>query len=613
MKILCLHSDYIKVRPVQKAIKDADQIDKKEFQSREALVVFTAVEKKDEENPQNVVKNGIKEILDVYNQVKAKEIVIYPYVHLSSDPASPAVAKVVLNGLFDGLKSDYKVGKMPFGWYKAFEISVKGHPLSELSREIGLEGKKELGEEREKQSKIEGFEILLPNGKIVSEKEAKEYPAVKFIIADESGKSCGDEKREEPAHLELITKLSISRNEPISDAGCYSWFPNGTLIKQLIRTRTWDGFVTKFGALPITTPLIIRKDDPGVQWLTGHFPERQYRVLPGRKDKTNEMSLKTAGDYAVFSIFRDMLISYKQMPIALYEDEQYDHRYEQRGELRGMNRLREFEMHNVHSVCENEEQAYDSFRKVFLQECDILGDLGIKPDAFLFYCEKGKQERYLPYMKELAKKYKVPVVIELLSQITVYMGAWIDYIVLDSCNRPMEICTSQVDFQSAKYWDIFFVDKEGTKKMPYILHTGFGVERTVAALLEILARNKNPTFPMWLSPTQVRLCPVNDSFIPYCEEIAKKMANVRVDVDDRTESVQKKVRDAEVDWVPMIVVVGEKEKASGKLAVRFRETGKVENIDMKELASRVAKETEGYPFKPLPLPRLLTRRPKFVG
>jgi len=456
MKILCLHSDYLKVRPTKKAIKDADEIKEKEFQSKETLVIFTAVEKRDEENPENVIKNGVKEIKSVYNQVKAKEIVIYPYVHLSPDPSSPAVAKEVLEGLLEGLKK-YKVQKMPFGWYKAFEISVKGHPLSELSREIGPTEKKEESEEREKQSKIEGFEILLPNGKIVSQKDAKDYPVVKQIIEEESGKCRGS--RGEPAHLELIAKLTIARNEPVSDSGCYSWFPKGAFMKQLIRNHAWDGFITKFGAYPITTPVIIRKDDPGVQWLTGHFPERQYRVLPGKKDKSTEMTLKTAGDYAVFSVFRDMSISYKNLPISLYEDE-LDHRYEQSGELKGMNRLRGFEMHNVHSVCENEKQAYDLFKKVFSRECIILEDIGLEPDGFLFYCEKGKQKKYLPYMEELAKKYKVPVVIELLTNITVYMGAWIDYIVLDSCNRPMEVCTSQVDFQSAKYWDISFVDKK---------------------------------------------------------------------------------------------------------------------------------------------------------
>lgn len=610
MKIIALHSDFIEITPKKKAIKDADKVDKKTLKFKECLVVLSAAQAKDESNPESVAKNLSKQVEDIANRVNTKTIVLYPYVHLVSDPSNPKVAKEILNNADKLLKKKFKVNQAPFGWYKQFNIKCKGHPLSELSREFGPEAE-EKEEERDKQSKIHGFEIILPNGKIVSEKQGKKYPAVECTILDECGK--GGEDKKEPIHIELIKKLSISRNEPVSDSGCYSWFPNGAFMKQLIRERTWQGFVSKFGAYPVTTPLIIRRDDPGVQWLTGHFPERQYRVLPGRKDKVNEMTLKTAGDYAIFSIFRDMHISYKQLPIAFYEDEQYDHRYEQRGELRGMNRVREFEMHNVHSVCVDEKQAYNFWKSVFSQQCEILGDIGLKPDAFIFYCEKGKKKKYLPYLKELAKTYKVPVIIELLTEITVYMGAWVDYIVLDSSNRPMEICTSQVDFQTAKYWNIDFVDKKGNKKQPFIVHTGFGIERTIAALLEILARNKNPIIPLWLSPIQVRICPVSDKFLKDANKLADKLEkeNIRVDVDDRTESIGKKVSGAQKEWVPFVIVYGDKEKKSKKLPIRVRETDKVENMTLEQFIKKIKKKTSNKPFLRAPFPRNISIRPTF--
>ena len=117
-----------------------------------------------------------------------------------------------------------------------------------------------------------------------------------------------------------------------------------------------------------------------------------------------------------------------------------------------------------------------------------------------------------------------------------------------------------------------------------------------------------------MSPTQVRLCPVNDSFIKYCEDIADELEknNIRVDIDDSVESVQKKVRNAEVEWVPFIIVVGQKEKDSGKLAVRFRETGNVESISSGELIKNIRERTKDYPFKKLSLNRLLSKRPTFV-
>jgi threonyl-tRNA synthetase len=113
----------------------------------------------------------------------------------------------------------------------------------------------------------------------------------------------------------------------------------------------------------------------------------------------------------------------------------------------------------------------------------------------------------------------------------------------------------------------------------------------------------------------VRICPVNDSFTKDAEKLAKEMCGerIRADVDDRTESIGKKVRDAETEWVNHIVVMGEKERKSGKLAVRFRETGKVKEMKPGELAALIKKQTSGYPYRPLPMDMMLTKRPVFVG
>src|SRR3989338_3450483 len=110
---------------------------------------------------------------------------------------------------------------------------------------------------------------------------------------------------------------------------------------------------------------------------------------------------------------------------------------------------------------------------------------------------------------------------------------------------------------------------------------------------------KNPSLPLWLSPTQVRLCPVNDSFLKLAEKTAADLGpGMRVDIDDRTESIGKKIRDAEMEWVPVIVVLGEKEQKSGKLAVRFRETGKVSELPAAEVKAHVQEKSKGYPYRP---------------
>lgn len=132
MRILLIHSDYINYKTKSKT-KIAEDIEDKQksMHFENSLVVFTAVEKQDEEDPQAVVENAVKEIKDVFSKVKADNIVIYPYAHLSSSLSSPDIAKKILKEMKEVLAADgLKVERVPFGWYKSFELSCKGHPLS---------------------------------------------------------------------------------------------------------------------------------------------------------------------------------------------------------------------------------------------------------------------------------------------------------------------------------------------------------------------------------------------------------------------------------------------------------------------------------------------------
>jgi threonyl-tRNA synthetase len=612
MRILQNHSDFIEYTPIKKEIKDAEESEKKTFRYEDIVVLFTAVEKGDTVSVGKTAIDEVKESLDV---IKCKKILIYPFVHLTNNPAGARTALNVLKEMEKYAKEiKLETYRAPFGWTKQYNIKIKGHPLAEQSKVITV-GKKEEVESLKEEKTIKGFLVVLPDGEIkkFEEVDLEKHKNVKIIVDDELGKR--EAKEGEPKHIKLARKLEIAEKEPVADAGCLRFYPKGAFIKQLIRDLAWKKFIVEQGAYPIGTPIVFRKDDPGVAWLINHFPEKHYKVIGGKGEKNVELFLKTAGDYGCFSIHRDATMSYKSMPVALYEDELYDHRYEQRGEVRGLYRIRCFEMHNIHTACRNKEESFEIFKKSFDNEIKIFNDLGIEPDAFIFFClEKLFNKNYETYLKELAKKHKKPVVIELLEDVTIYMNAWIDFLLLDSLDRPMELGTSQVDSFSTKEWNIKFRDVDNKDKNPLMVHAGFGSERAIAGILEFLSRKENPTFPLWLSPTQVRLCPVNDGFIKYCEKIADEMEknNIRVDIDDSVESVQKKVRKAEVEWIPFIVVVGEKEKESGKLAVRFRETGKVETISSEDLIKNIRDKTKDYPFKKLSLNRLLSKRPTFV-
>src|SRR4030043_1822291 len=167
MKLLLIHSDYIEYEEKTKAIKTPEDTTKKHDRFEEALTVFTAVEKIDEKGSSRAVKQAVEEITKTADQLKVKNIMLYPYAHLSSDLAGPKKAQEILVEIeYELSQKNYNVKRSPFGWYKAFKISCKGHPLSELSREI-IPGKtaEEENESLKKERKLSSYwHILTEDG-----------------------------------------------------------------------------------------------------------------------------------------------------------------------------------------------------------------------------------------------------------------------------------------------------------------------------------------------------------------------------------------------------------------------------------------------------------------
>ena len=189
MKILLIHSDYLEFEAKQKT-KIAEDTDVLKGKMDECLTAFIAVEKEDEENPENVINNTVNEIIKTAENLKVNNIVVYPYAHLSSDLSSPKVAKDVLKGIEEDLKEkNYNVLRAPFGWYKAFKISCKGHPLSELSRKITAE-MEEKEEEKGEKKEVEKSKFYLLNGETkelieLNEKNVKKLEDEGFEIIDD--------------------------------------------------------------------------------------------------------------------------------------------------------------------------------------------------------------------------------------------------------------------------------------------------------------------------------------------------------------------------------------------------------------------------------------------
>ena len=624
MKLLLIHSDFLEFEPKEKAIKDAPDIEKELKRVDDCLVVFTSVEKCDEKDPKQIVSNSIAEIQKIANQVKTKKIVIYPWVHLTSEPATPTHAIKILEEMKNGLKPSYSIYLSPFGWYKSFTIKCKGHPLSELSRDIKAD-KVEVSTALKKEEKLKSnWFILEPNGTMnkIEIKDGKiegfnfsEQKKLKKLAKYEMKKSRVVKK--EPPHIKLMKKLEFVDYEPGSDPGNLRYYPKGKMIKALI--EEWVTQKTlEYGAMEVESPIMYDYEHPSLKKYLHRFPARQYTIQTPNK----KVFLRFAACFGQFLMMHDANVSYRDLPVRLYEITKYSFRVEQRGELAGLRRLRAFTMPDCHAFCKDIEQAKGEMIKRFELADKIQSGVGLGREDFELAIRTVKSfwDENKDYIIALVKKWGKPALVEIWDSQFFYFVLKYEWNFIDALDKAACLTTDQIDVENGERYDLRFTDADNKQKHPIILHLSpsGAVERVMYALLERAymeqKNGENPVLPLWLSPTQVRLCPVSDEFTDYAKEIANKIEKkIRVDVDDRAESVQKKIRDAEMEWIPYIVVIGEKEKKSGKLAVRFRETGKVENMKEDELIKFIREQIKDKPYRPLPLPKLLSKRPVFRG
>jgi threonyl-tRNA synthetase len=191
---------------------------------------------------------------------------------------------------------------------------------------------------------------------------------------------------------------------------------------------------------------------------------------------------------------------------------------------------------------------------------------------------------------------------------------------VDGLGKASALSTDQIDVENGKRYNIEFVDEDGSKKNPIILHNSpsGAVERVIYALLEKSAKVSKtggiPSFPLWLSHTQVRVIPVGKEHTEFCEKMLAELSTnqIRADIDDRDETVGKKIRESETEWIRYTVVIGDKEINSGKLVVRDRNEGKQREITLQELIGEVKAQTKDKPYLPLNLPQRLSARPQIM-
>jgi threonyl-tRNA synthetase len=627
MRLLQLHSDFIEYEPIEKEIRYAEEIVlKSKIRLEDLVVAFVAVENRDDESVARMAVDEIKKYLDT---VKSSRLLIYPYAHLSSDLAPPAVAIDIIKSVESFAKRSIKqVYRAPFGWTKSFNIKVKGHPLAENSKEITKQAEHEHTghSHREKESsalkaeeKLQSFwYILQPGGQMIPVSKynfKKQDQNLQVLTNYEIAKNRA--VNEQPPHVRLMKKLAIADYEPASDAGNMRYYPKGRLMKSLIEqyiTRQ----VMEYGGIEVETPIMYDTKHPSLESYFNRFPARQYSITSDSK----QLFLRFAACFGQFLMAKDFHISYKHLPLKLYELTRYSFRREKSGELVGLRRLRAFTMPDCHALCRDLDQAKEEFRKRFELSINVLNNLGLTISdvemAIRFTEDFYNQNK--DFITELINKFGRPVLVEMWKERFFYFTLKWEFNYIDGLGKASALSTDQIDVENGARYGVEFVEEDGSKKNPIILHNSpsGAVERVIYALLEKSAKISKaggvPSLPLWLSHTQVRVIPVSQEHIAYCEKVqAELTANqIRADIDDRDETVGKKIRESETEWVCYTIVIGDKEINSDKLVVRDRNEGKQREITLQELINEVKVQTKDKPYLQLNLPSHLSARPQIM-
>ncbi len=608
MRVLIIHSDYLKYT-VKNKTKIAEEIEdaKKNGAFDESLVVFSAIEKDDEKNPKGVVKNLVKEVIKTNEQVKAENIILYPYAHLSSSLGSPDIAVQILKDAEEALKTEgMNVYRVPFGWYKAFEISCKGHPLSELSRTITAEQEEEEEKEKGPESK---FYILNQDKVIETEDFNFDNPDLEKLTQYELGVGASDEG--EPPHVKIMREKEFCDYEIASDVGNLKWYPKGRLVRDLLSDYVYN-LVVDQGAMPIETPIFYDLSNPAINEHAYKFGERQYKT-----DTKKDLMLRFACCFGAFRVLGDSFLTWRNLPAKVYELSTYSFRYEKKGECVGLKRLRAFTMPDFHSACADMASALEEFEKQTKMCIQTGEDLKVNYEA-IFRATQDFYDENKEWMYKISEMIGKPVLLEILPKRKHYWSCKIDFAAIDYLGRPIENPTVQIDIESGKRFNIEYLGEDEKQHHPIVLHcspTG-SIERVICSLLEKTAKNINeeaPMLPSWLSPTQVRILPISDKHLEYANKIADELEknNIRVDIDNSDDRVGKKIRNASKEWIPYIFVIGDNELESDKFNVTIRETGEKVDMDINTLIEEVTSKNDGMPYRRLPLNRNVNERIRF--
>ncbi len=462
----------------------------------------------------------------------------------------------LLEGLSDGDITFYSQGN--------FTDLCKGPHIPSTSfikavKVLSVAGAYWRGDEKRKQmTRI--YAITFPKAK-----ELEEY----MTLSEES------KKRD---HRKLGKELELFAFSEKVGLGLPLWLPKGTILRERLENFLRRAQV-RAGYSPVITPHIASKE---LYVTSGHYAKYgkdSFQPIH-TPDENEEFFLKPMNCPHHCEIYKTKPRSYKDLPLRLAEFGTV-YRYEQSGELHGLTRVRGFTQDDAHIFC-RPDQVEDEFMKVIDLVLYVFKALGFDQySAQISLRDKVNREKYIGNDEDWnraeesiiksAKEKGLPTTIEYGE--AAFYGPKLDFMVKDALGRKWQLGTIQVDYQLPQRFELEYTGSDNQKHRPVMIHRApFGsIERFVAILIENTAGN----FPLWLSPDQLAVLPISEKYEDYANEIYLRLQekDLRGYVDHRDEKIGRKIRDAEVNKVPFMIIVGDKEQAEGMISVRKKNQG----------------------------------------
>lgn len=365
------------------------------------------------------------------------------------------------------------------------------------------------------------------------------------------------------------------------------WLPNGMALRNAL-TDYWHEMQARFGYQEVQTPLILSRSlwETSGHW--DHYKENMYTTTVDEED----FAIKPMNCPGACLIYKSKPRSYRDLPMKLAEAG-LDHRYEMKGALHGLFRVREFTQDDAHLFIRPDqitEQVTDASHLITAYYAQFgfpyRVELSTRPEDSMGSDEDW--ERAEQGLRDALESMGIDYVVN--EGDGAFYGPKIDFHLTDCLGRSWQCGTIQLDFQLPHNFQLEYIDSDGTKKQPIMIHrAGFG---SFERFIGILTENYEGKFPVWLSPCQVKVLPVSEKSRPYAHEVADKLAaaGIRVKVDDRDEKIGYKIREARsLDRVPYMLILGEQEVEAGNISVRDR-SNETHVAELDEFIAQVVKE-----------------------